>query len=347
MDAVEMERLLEDTRKSLDLDRGENPQVRRVIEHPEGQLHAIVPDRAEKSQCIGPGGRLAAKIARQIGKDVAFHGADELALRRVRLEASKHRLHEIMTTSKFSDNNLFRWLEDLITLEIAFPVQSLHDYQPDNNKGLAAVAYSGGVDSSAALVILRDAEMESVAYTISPHPQVLAPPDISAIVEVCEKLDATCRIVEVPSMIGGIMEKSRQGRIHPCGDCHIALMAKVIEEAKADGHNIIVTGQSLPTGRQALQEQDGMLQIHLPALLSLTKYRMTDILKHRGFSPRRETFGCNFLRNLHNMGWGMVGPSVYRILRELEAGVLNSRQAWRFIKKVAKPSMKNRRQIQQ
>jgi predicted PP-loop superfamily ATPase len=343
MDAEVLTRLLDETRRRLNLTRGAPPQVQRVLEHPEGQLHAIVPDRAEKSQCIGPGGKIVAELAQRIGKDVAFHGSDELALRQVRLRASKSRIHEIKERVESENQSLLTVFERLIDLEIAFPVQSVHDYEAYHKNGEVAASYSGGVDSSAALVILERAQVDCKAYTVSPDPRILPPPDIDAIREFCRQIRLDCQIIHAPNLTQDIMNRAKEGLIHPCGECHATIMGKVIEEATSNGHHMIVTGQSLPTGRQAIQELGGIIQIHLPALLSLTKYRMKEILKKRGFPPHRERFGCNFLSRLHNDGWSMIGPSVYRILRELEAGILTSGESLRLIKSVAKQSMKSKK----
>ena len=50
----------------------------------------------------------------------------------------------------------------------------------------------------------------------------------------------------------------------------------------------------------------------------------------------RRKFGCNLVAKSHSKGWQNVGPSIFRVLRELEAGVLTTGQSLEYIKDIVR-----------
>jgi predicted PP-loop superfamily ATPase len=102
-----------------------------------------------------------------------------------------------------------------------------------------------------------------------------------------------------------------------------------------------VTGEMLPSGRQALDLQENILIIHLPAALALSKYRTERISEESGKEIFRRKFGCNLVAKSHSKGWKNSGPSIFRVLRELEAGVLTTGQSLEYIKDIVRTSGKS------
>ncbi|MHA1577262.1 MAG: hypothetical protein ACTSU3_07860, partial [Candidatus Thorarchaeota archaeon] len=57
--------------------------------------------------------------------------------------------------------------------------------------------------------------------------------------------------------------------------------------------------------------------------------------------PQNERFGCNLVNQQHGKGWQFVGPSIFRVLRELQAGVLTTGKSLKLIRSILNPFIRN------
>jgi len=332
MKASEIQDLVHDIRNELDLTRGAVPRIEIMYEH-EDSLHLIASDRAEKSLLLGPGGRIAAELAKHTGKRVTIYGADELLLRRHRLELTLSRISEIRNTSPFQKAVLLN-LEHLVKKEIEYPAHKVERNISHNQEQGVVLAFSGGVDSTASAVVLKEVGIAINAVMVDLGFQYHNPRDIRLAEEWCNNHGITITKLPLYDENCDIEERVAAGRIHPCGECHVRIMNHVKEYAMRENYEVIVTGEMLPSGRQAITLDNGIMTVHLPAALALTKHRTETISQESGKALYRRKFGCNLVAKSHSKGWKNTGPSIFRVLRELEAGILTTGQGLDYIKNI-------------
>ncbi len=332
MKTSEIQDLIHEIRNELDLTRGVAPRIERMYEH-DDNVHLIVSDRAEKSLLLGPGGRIIGELAKRIGKRITVFGADELLLRRHRLELTLSRINEIGEVSPFQES-ILQILECLVKKEIDYPnhkIEQDFSFHPEQE---VVLAFSGGVDSTASAVLLKESGIRVNAVMIDNGVQYHNPRDIKLAEEWCNNQSITITKLPFGNENCDIIERVNAGLIHPCGECHARIMSNVREYAKRERYQVIVTGEMLPSGRQAITLDNGLMTIHLPAALALTKYRTETISQESGKALFRRKFGCNLVTRSHAKGWKNIGPSIFRVLRELEAGILTTGQGLDYIKNI-------------
>ena len=183
-------------------------------------------------------------------------------------------------------------------------------------------------------MILKESGILPDAIMISLGHHMHNPKDIERAEEWCKQIGVQLISLNHSEEIHDILERVEEGRIHPCGECHNCIMEGVREFASKNNYEVLVTGELLPSGRQAVLVREGLLIIHLPAALSLTKHRTERIAQESGKKLFRRKFGCNLVSKSHSKGWRNIGPSIFRVLRELEAGVLTTGQTLDYIKDI-------------
>lgn len=327
-------------RAELNLTRGVSPRIEKVFQHDDGSLHLIASDRAEKSLLLGPGGRVAAELAKQTGKKITVYGADEILLRKHRLQLTRSRIKEIMPMATSSQRSMLNYLQLMIEQEHTYPTQPMK-YDPSSNQyPMVVLAYSGGVDSTSAAMILKESGIIPEAVMVNLGHEFQNPKDIKQAEDWC--LQQNIRLTKLDSADENcdLIDRVDEGRVHPCGECHERILDRIRKYSIKSKHEIMVTGELLPTGRQAILLHEGLLIIHLPAALSLSKYRTESIAEKSGKKLLRRKFGCNLVAKSHSKGWKNVGPSVFRVVRELEAGVLTTGQGLEYIKDIIRHSQR-------
>ncbi len=324
-------------RNALDYKRGVAPIVSDIIET-EDQLHVIVPDRSEKSLLIGPGGRIAAKLSDTFRKAITIHSKNELLLREEKLGMTLQRISDVLQYSSVNQRQILQQLRKEVQRERDYPRMQINMKRDDTDMRVA-VAFSGGVDSGAALYWATRKSMSVISLTADLGYQVMDDSQKIAVRKLAEKLGASQRFIDATSEVDKIFEDALKGKIHPCGQCHSITMECMRNSARDLGFDVLLTGELLPTGRQSIELLDDLTVIHLPAALSLSKYRNREISSRLGISEGQERFGCRLLSRCHQQGWKMIGPSIYRVLRESEAGVLTTGQALQQINNILKPSV--------
>ncbi len=346
MDAATIEQLIHEIRMELGYDRGARPRVRMVVEAPDTSLHVITPDRAEKSMCLGPDGRVAAELAKRLSRRVTFYGDDELLVRRHRLDLTLARIEELMPQVTESQRVFLQVLASEIRIESSRPM-SFPSREEIAHSGIqVAIAYSGGYDSTASAILLRVMGIAIIAVTVDIGDAFVSRIQNHRLVSLCKALGIEHVLIHPSSIFDEIVVRARQGRVHPCGQCHATILDQFMDNVVSRGIEVAVTGEMLPTGRQAILLERGVLLVHLPAALALSKYRMIEICESIGIKERL-TFGCNLLKEVHQQGWSAMGPSIYRVMRELEAGVLTTGQALDYVKSIVRPSIRDHQESQE
>ncbi|TFF91688.1 hypothetical protein EU545_03240 [Candidatus Thorarchaeota archaeon] len=333
MDTESLTRLLADIRQKIGLERGVQPKVTGLKTQQDGSLKIVVPDRAEKGMCLGPGGRVIAQLAQELQKHVTVVAVEEQITRRHRMQATLARIEELQ--------------EELASSQVAFlnrlraAIESRLEEEPIENIAPSpsphpAVALSGGIDSCAAMVLLKEMGFHPIGLTVELEEEHETYRAARNVAQICKKLGCKQMIVAGPSELREVVRKTQAGRIHPCGNCHELILSRVIDISKEHGFETLVTGELLPTGRQSIILMGELLLVHLPAALSLTKYETQSLCKENGFELESTQFGCSLVRQAHTKGWRGIQPSVYRVLRETQANVLTSGQAIQYIRSILK-----------
>ncbi len=328
-----IEKLVQSIREGLEYERGVNPSIIEIIETSDSALHIIASDRAEKSLLIGPGGRIVAEVSKILGRKTSIYGADEIQLKKYRLALTRRRINEIISDVNPNQREFLNILGKLISLEEDYPRSDFSYYDTSQTTAAAAIAYSGGVDSTATLVIARRAIQNVTALTIDMGPMFIDRRELERIKVDISELNITFEVIENLEVSHQVIERTESDRIHPCGMCHEHIMNTVKKIALARGFDVLLTGELLPSGRQSIEYKNGLLVVHLPAALSLSKYQTKQICNRDGVLR----FGCNFISYHHRRGWRMCSPSVFRVLRELQAGVLSTGEALDLIKSILIP----------
>ena len=326
-------------RREMGMERGE-PTITRVVEEP-GRLHIIVDGRSDKSLCLGPGGRVAAELAKRLNMVVSVHSEDELLLRRRRLDRTLVRVALLREQGDRTQRAFLDTLVRAIEAERGYPESDWRAVKTcATDETSVALAFSGGVDSTASLALLRGWGIRVTAVFVNLGHGVLEQTLTRRANETARHLGAEWVEIHVDEMYHEIVQRALVGRIHPCGQCHGQILHNVRMWASQTRESVLVTGELLPTGTHAVSLQEGMLVVHLPAALALSKHRTRAIAEpiHGVF---KTSFGCLLLREVHRQGWRMIAPSVFRVLRELEAGALSTGMALRMIRDIVRPTLRS------
>jgi predicted PP-loop superfamily ATPase len=328
--------LVQEIRKELNLTRGVSSQIENVYEHDDNSLHLVASDRAEKSLLLGPGGRVTAELAKRTERKITIYGADEILLRRHRLRLTMFRIEEIMHELTDTQSTVVNCLRHLIEQELSYP-ESQIQRNPSFGKNLKiALAFSGGIDSTASGIILKESGFIVDTVLVDMGHQFQNPKDIKLAEDWCLQHNIGLTRIDLAGANTDLLKRVDAGRIHPCGECHSIVMERVKEYITKTNYEVLVTGELLPSGRQSILFDEGLLIIHLPAALSLSKHRTETIAEKSGKKLFRRKFGCNLVGKSHSKGWKNVGPSIFRVLRELEAGVLTTGQSLEYIKDIVR-----------
>lgn len=346
MQANSIQKLITEIREEFDYSRGVQPSILDVLEDDEDTLYVIVSDRAEKSLMIGPGGRIAAELSKKLERKVTFYGQDELILRKHRLNLTLKRIDEVVDKSTAGQKRFLSFLKNLVLEELNYPRISRLSQHPMNSDVPMAVAYSGGTDSGATLIIANTFSNQVKAFTVNMGPRFIDQREMNRMKEFTSNLNVSLEIVENKEEAFEVLEKTEAGKIHPCGTCHEIIMTSVKRIMKEQHFDILLTGELLPTGRQSIEVNDETLIIHLPAALAFSKYRTRQVNNRYQSEKSNTRFGCAFLSDYHTMGWRVCGPSIFRVLRELQGGVLSTGEALELIKSILLPILKTKTEME-
>lgn len=278
------------------------------------KISIVAADRPDKAVVIGPGGYIAGKLAKIHGKSLSITAHTDELIRDFRKKESE-RLIQKLTLENHQK-------------KIVHVLQSLLHKTPESTSVKVAVALSGGRDSLASAVLLKDM-VDIRGFTVYPSDMIL-PKHVRDSIDVSVK---TLGINHeyVSADFSEIIEKSLDGRIHPCGHCHRTMSDILLKECVRQKIPALTFGELLPTGSQSLRVDHGILIVNLPAFLALTKKDTTDIASAIMEYPSY-TLGCPLLKAVHKKFPAKKYATAKRILREVRAGVLEPGEALKYLK---------------
>jgi predicted PP-loop superfamily ATPase len=308
---------IEKLRQELPCVYSNPPHILSILENE--KISILAADRPDKSVIIGPGGYIAGHLAKLYGKPLSITAYTDELIKDFRKKESEKLIHSM--DLKDDHKEIIKTLRNLLTGEIL-----------EKTSIPVAVALSGGRDSLASAILLKDL-FSIKGLTVFPSDMILPPHVRDSVDESVRKLDIEHRYI--PADFSEIVERSLNGRIHPCGHCHTAMSDILIKECSKNTLPALVFGELLPTGSQSLKMVNGVLIINLPALLALTK-RDTTTIASNVTEYTSFTVECPLLKAVNRRFPAMKYATVKRVLREVRAGVLEPGEALQYLKPMIK-----------
>lgn len=308
-----------------------------IVDEKKGNMYIITPDRPEKSSIIGKGGWVVGRLKEELQiNNIHVEAYTDVWIRQYRVMLALKKMEDILEKKSFNKSP-FHNLAYLLRkrLDNAYDLTVLLDElmniekektSVDNTRVL--VALSGGVDSSFSLIVAQMIGFHPIAVTIDPGSIILPSHFRERINKLTKKLKVSHKYISVD--MDDIISDSLEGHFHPCGRCSKVIEFKVFEEARKNNIPIVIFGDLLSTGSQALLFQEGILRIHMPALLAATKGDVKSLVSNYGLK-KNIVYGCPLLREVHKTHNSMRRYSLQRILRETRAGVLEPGEALNLI----------------
>jgi predicted PP-loop superfamily ATPase len=333
--ASDISSLVQRFRSELGLSLSVTPKIADVCyDESMGTLTIIAEDRPDKSAILGPGGWVLKKLRKELNLNwVGVKSKTDLEVKKYRVNLAINRLNELSKKlSKELRRIIAGRLLPLLKNELKYPKRKLLELKPID-KSVISVAFSGGVDSSSALIIASKLGLQPISVSINPGAWIL-PPEMKEVIDfVTSKMNIEHKYVEAGGFFKEIFNNAIQGRIHPCGKCHEAMEVLVSEFAEENDTPIISFGDLLPTGNYSSYiVKPNILRFNIVAAIALTKTDTIGIARSLGHPGASFIFGCPFLRKLHKKYPHYRWPSIQRVVRETRAGVLEPNQALEYIK---------------
>ncbi len=302
-------------------------RVESVFRDPISQtLFVVVSDRVNLSRAIGPSGRIRHVVKKKLGIDrikvvtepqVFFRDLK----RRLAFEAIKGLKMELSHNQRlFAD-------------EVLSPL--LMGNLPKRRVSCAvALAYSGGVDSTAALVLLSRF-VEVKALTIAPGPYMIPKGVRKRIESITSSLGVRHEYLESSATrFWNLFAECLEKAVHPCGRCKTLMEEVLLRHARETGAEVLVYGDLLPIASESVSLRSEILVVRLPAALALDKQDCIHIAEEAGYRWSPYTYGCPMLKQIHRAHPHTRYTSIQRILRKTYAGVLTPSQSLRYIRSI-------------
>ncbi len=194
----------------------------------------------------------------------------------------------------------------------------------NQDKFRAVVALSGGVDSSASLIIAKILGFNPLAVTVNPGDIILPSYFQKSAENLAGKLGVEHIYLNVDMQ--ELIDGSLDGRFHPCGRCSGIIEQIVMDFTRQNMIPFVIYGDLLSTGANSFQKEDEVLRINLPAVLSFKKGDVKNIANKWGVK-KRHSYGCPLIGEVHKKQPHMRRFSIQRVLRETRAGVLEPGEA--------------------
>lgn len=312
--------------------RNVNPGISDVMYDEENKVLLIVtPDRPEKSTVIGKGGWVVGKLKEELNiNSIHVEAYPDILLKEYRIKLAGDKLNEISKASNLANFkpliNLSRILR--LRLKNIYNFKYIQEDEKEEKDNKAVVALSGGVDSSFSLIVAKKMGFNPVAVTVDPGNIILPQYFKHNIEKLTGSLHVNHDYIEVG--MDEIMQDSLQGRFHPCGRCSKVIKGMVSDYAKKADVPFLIYGDLLTTGSGSIVQEDGMIKINLPAMLSASKGEIKDIVSRYGIFPKGG-YGCPLISEVHKKYPYMQRFSLQRILRETRAGILEPGEALEMI----------------
>ncbi len=322
------------------------PQIKDIMfNEDDEELLIITSDRPEKSLIIGKGGWVVGKLKEELNiNNIHVEAYSDILLRKYRMSLTYAKMDEIMGYQKNLKlqeplKNLFNFLKKRIDYPYSLNVLLKNLLNKNLNesskscfcKPLAVVALSGGVDSSFSLIIAKIMGFKPLAVTVNPGDIILPKYFRDNVENLSKKLNVSHKYLEVD--ISQVVEGSLGGRYHPCGRCSKLIENTIIDYVQKSEISVMIFGDLLATGSQAMNFKGDILRINIPAFFSATKGETKDLAGTFGVNSTG-SYGCPLLSEVHKKYGYMRRFSIQRVLRETRAGVLESGEALDMIMKL-------------
>ena len=334
----EVSKVLLKVRRELGLNLSIEPKIVDTVFHEDsGTLLVITEDRPDKAGVLGPGGWALKRVKDELG--VKQIGARALTDIKVKLERVKSAILKHLTLIHTVEDSIRKIIVEriipLLKNELEYPRRDLYEADPLPDHKVA-VAYSGGVDSTSTLLVLKKAGLNPIAVTVDPGSQIIPVKAKANIKRLTEKIDVPHIFIESDERIfQSIFEDSISGRIHPCGSCHSQIERTVLLEAERMCVPLVGFGDLLPTGSHSIHlVESGLVRLNVLAALAYSKIDSVLLAKSVGHPVTNLVYGCPFLRALHRKHPQFRYVSVQRVLRETRANILEPNQALQYIKSI-------------
>ena len=298
-----------------------------------GVMLIVTSNRPEKSTVIGKGGWVVGKLKEELNiNSIHVEAYPDILLKEYKIRLAANKLNELLKFPDLSDSKPLTNLSKLLSHRI----ENIYDFEAsfgdvkeeDNN--LAVVALSGGVDSSFSLIVAKAMGFNPIAVTVNPG-NIILPKYFQINVEkLSSKLNVKHHYIEVE--IDDIIKDSLAGRFHPCGRCSKVIKEAVLDYAKEVDVPFLIYGDLLTTGSGSIVQEEGIVKINLPAMLSVNKGEIKNIASKYGVL-KKGGYGCPLINEVHKKYPHMRKFSIQRVLRETRAGILEPGEALEMIMK--------------
>ncbi len=327
--------LLEEIVKEYKWETYGKPSILNVIES-EDKVYVIVENRRDRASIIGYGGIIVKEVCKRLGgrKVIVLSYTDLLSKRRRILEAVRS-LENIAKSLPADTKIIVERILKLGAEELFYPPRSIPNLPPIDSR--VAVAFSGGVDSTATLFIALKLGLNPIAVTVDPGPFIIPAHTKKSIGKILSKLKVEHHYIPPQGDFNEILRLAGLGYRVPCGACSKIIEQTVVEYARRNNIRVILFGDSLSTGRFSCRVFfDNIIRLNLPGFLSLSKADLTEIAMRAGHGELKHIYGCPLLQSSMKKHRWMKYIAIERILRETRAGILEPMDALRYIKNILK-----------
>ena len=328
-------RLINKIRKEINHDESEI-NIKEVFSK-NNELWIIGEDRVDKSSIIGKGGWVVGRLKEELQVDnIHVESYEETLIKKYKLELSLKYLNKFINETKLNKDpfiNLRNLLETKLENVYSFNLKEYLDNNDFEKSQKAIVALSGGVDSSFSLIIAQALGFNPIAITVDPGTIILPNQFKNNIKNLTNDLNVKHEYIKVDYEY--IIEKSLNGKVHPCGLCSKKIEEEIDKYALKNNIPIVIYGDMISTASQSIKCNNNLTRLNIPAILLMQKYEIKNLVEKYNVK-RIDGFGCPLLYEVHKKYPHMKKFSIGRILRETRASALESGEAldliWSFYK---------------
>lgn len=329
------------------------PGIKDVIfDEKNGFMLIITSDRPEKSTVIGKGGWVVGKLKEELGiNSIHVEAYPDILLKEYKIKLARNKLDELLKSliSNARTRSVRRLLKSpdlsdskpLINLSklLNKRLENIYDFKTvldlyenveESKTNKAIVALSGGVDSSFSLIVAKTMGFNPIAVTVNPGNIILPKYFQNNVENLSSKLSVEHHYLEVE--MDDIIKDSLAGRFHPCGRCSKIIKDAVLDYTKEINVPFLIYGDLLTTGQGSIVQEEEIIKINLPAMLSVSKGEIKNIVSKYGVL-KKGGYGCPLINEVHKKYPHMRKFSIQRVLRETRAGILEPGEALEMIMK--------------
>ncbi len=303
-------------------------------------LYVIVNDRVDRSSLIGYGGLIIRGLKRKLGiKELNVIAKTDLLVKRKRISNTIRKAKYILKKRSINDDakEFLKILIEQLELEKHFPPRVIIKNEGAKNIKII-VAYSGGVDSTATLVILKKMGFNVEAVTVDPGPYIVPEHVRETIINVLEKLQVKHVFIKPIANYDDVVREAHKGFSMPCSLCYPIMANTIYDYALERKVHIVAFGDIISTSSYTIDFpfRKSVMRVNIPSAFALTKYDTVKLSQEAGIKLWKPVYGCPLLRYSMKKHRWMRLIAIERILRETRAGVLEPMVALRYIKSILK-----------